>query len=108
MNVHVPRNFLNGPRVVQLSGGFFTENGVVPVGPIHQTDRRQLAEVRARVRARVRVRVKLTLTLTQTLTLTLTPTRASRAGTPSAATATRRTSRRRPRGSCCRRRWGEG
>merc|ERR1740117_1417145 len=35
---------LNGPRVVQLSGGFFTENGVVPVGPIHQTDRRQLAE----------------------------------------------------------------
>ena len=55
---------LNGPRVVQLSGGFFTENGVVPVGPIHQTDRRQLAEVRARVRARVRVRVKLTLTLT--------------------------------------------
>ena len=28
---------LNGPRVVQLSGGFYTENGVVPVGPIHQT-----------------------------------------------------------------------
>ena len=55
---------LNGPRVVQLSGGFFTENGVVPVGPIHQTDRRQLAEVRARVSARVRVRVKLSLTLT--------------------------------------------
>ena len=46
---------LNGPRVVQLSGGFFTENGVVPVGPIHQTDRRQLAEVRVRVSARVRV-----------------------------------------------------